>query len=159
MIRENSEIQLHVDGPVSPMEKTKMEQEIKQMYGGNVEVKIKGKKVRNENFQENRKNIHNNNLKAVYEKYLDDNYKGIDKDLFFQLDEEITNLLPDVNKGAKKFKVKNISGKNILSFADFEVNLDNRGILRVYSTPQNMGGIWDFFRNLPGSSFRRKTGE
>ena len=148
MIRENSEIQLHVDGPVSPMEKNKLEQEIKQMYGSNVDVKVKGKKVRNENFQENRKNIHNNNLKAIYEKYLDDNYTGIDKDLFFQLDEQITNLVPDVNKGAKKFKVKNISGKNILSFSDFEVNLDNRGILRVYSTPQNMGGKSNLIRIL-----------
>jgi len=31
MIRENSEIQLHVDGPVSAMEKNKLEKEIKRL--------------------------------------------------------------------------------------------------------------------------------
>jgi len=146
MIRDKSEIQLNVESTLSPMEKDKLEQEIKKTYGENVVVKIKGKKIRNEGFEENRAKISNNNLKSLYEGYLDDNYTGIDKDLFFQIDEEIAAMVPDSSDGAKRFKIKSLSGKNILSFNEFELELDKRGILRVYSTPQNMGGKSNLIR-------------
>jgi hypothetical protein len=67
MIRDKSEIQLNVESTLSPMEKDKLEQEIKKTYGENVVVKIKGKKIRNEGFEENRAKISNNNLKSLYE--------------------------------------------------------------------------------------------
>lgn len=147
-MKENAEIEIQVDSAVSELEKTELTKKIKQQYGDNTTVVVKSKKIKNNLFEQNRANIINNNLTSVYQEYLTDNYPDVDQALFFQLDEKITKLVPDQNDDAKRFKVKWFGGKNILSFNDFQVNLEDRGILRVYSDPDNMGGKSNLIRCL-----------
>jgi DNA repair exonuclease SbcCD ATPase subunit len=147
-IKPLSEIQVEVESSITELEKKELELKLKQEYGQNINVLIKGKKMKSEAFENNRENILNNNLKDTYKDFLEKNYPDIDQDSFFQLDDEISNLTTDQSDGSKRFKVKNFSGKNILSFNEFEVDLENRGILRIYSDPQNMGGKSNLIRCL-----------
>jgi DNA repair exonuclease SbcCD ATPase subunit len=147
-IKPLSEIQVEVESSITELEKKELELKLKQEYGQNINVLIKGKKVKNEAFENNRENILNNNLKDTYKDFLQKNYPEIDQNSFFELDDEISKLTTDQSDGSKRFKVKNFSGKNILSFNEFEVDLENKGILRIYSDPQNMGGKSNLIRCL-----------
>jgi len=143
-----SQVVVEVEDSISELEKIELEKSIKSEYGSNLEVKIKGRKIKNEAFEDGRVNVLNNNLKSVYENYLTENYPDVNLDSFFELDGEISNLIPDQNDGAKQFRVKRFAGKNILSFNEFEVELENRGILRIFSEPHNMGGKSNLIRSL-----------
>lgn len=147
-MKQNAEIELHVDSAVSELEKTELTKKIKQQYGENTSVVVKSKKIKNNLFEQNRANIINNNLTLVYQEYLTENYPDVDQAEFFQLDERITKMIPDQSDDAKRFKVKWFGGKNVLSFNEFQVDLEDRGILRIYSDPDNMGGKSNLVRCL-----------
>jgi len=143
-----SQIVVEVEDSISELEKIELEKNIKSEYGDDLDVKIKGRKIKSEAFEDNRSNVLNNNLRKIYENYLNDNYPDVDIDSFFELDGEISNLITDQNDGAKQFRVKWFGGKNILSFNEFNVELENRGILRIFSEPHNMGGKSNLIRAL-----------
>lgn len=147
-MRKNSEIEVQYDETLSNLQKQDLIKKIKDKYGENVTVKIKNNKSKNDQFEQNRLQVINNNLKEVYVSYLNEKYPNIDQTSFFNLDEKINTLLPDQTDQLKRFRVKWFGGKNILSFNEFEVNLENRGILRIYSEPENMGGKSNLIRCL-----------
>lgn len=147
-MKDNAEVQIEVDSAVSELEKVELVKKMKNRFGEDIAFTVKSKKIKNNNFEQKRQNIINNNLTAVYEEYLTENYSDVNQPEFFQLDEKITKLIPDQSDGAKRFKVKWFSGKNILSFNEFHVDLEDRGILRIFSDPDNMGGKSNLIRCL-----------
>lgn len=147
-MKDNLEIEVISDTTVSELEKLQIEKTLKQEYGNQTLVKVRGRKTKNLEFEQNRNAVKNNDLKTHYKEYLTDNYPEIDIDEFLELDGEISKITPNQNDESKRFKLKWISGKNILSFNEVYLELENRGILRIFSEPQNMGGKSNLIRVL-----------
>ena len=147
-MKENAEIEVTVETTLSELQKVEIEKQLKNQYGDQTLVRVKSKKIKNIDFENSRNAVKNNDLRNHYEEYLNINYPNINFADFLDLDSEISKLTPNQNEEAKRFKLKWLRGKNILSFNDVFLELENRGILRIHSEPQNMGGKSNLIRVL-----------
>lgn len=83
-------------------------------------------------------------LQNSYITYLNEHYPNFDAAKFFEIDEEVTDVLPDMESfdtRDRRYKVLYIKGENIFSFAEFHRDFSkSKGVNIIHSNPQNQGG-------------------
>lgn len=161
MIKENSKLEVNYDGVLTSAVKSEIEREVKQKYG-DVKVEIIGKKMKSESIEQKKVKLRNNNFADIYTEFLIKKYPEICVDKFLELDSEISNSLSTTKKQNNQFNLKNLKAKNLLSFAELDLDLSKRGLVRIFSEPHNMGGksnLTRIIKILLFGEFYRTSGE
>lgn len=160
-MKENSKVEVSYDGVLTPTVKNEIEREVKQKYG-DVKVEIIGKKMKNKSVEDKKAKLRDNNFADIYTEFLTEKYPEITIEKFLELDGEISKLLPSNKKQNNQFNLKNLKAKNLLSFAELELDLAQRGLVRIFSKPHNMGGksnLTRIIKILLFGEFYRSSGE
>lgn len=110
---------------------------------------IKLKKSKTQMFDKNIEEI-KNNIPSLYRTYLlEQGYDEKTINDFLTLDEKISKeITSNTTEITKNFKVLSVESKNILSFQNLSVNLDDQGVVKIMSVPQNMGGKSNLIRTI-----------
>jgi len=94
--------------------------------------------------------ITQNQLETIYEEYIKNNFKKYNLDLFFEIDKQVSSLLPTKeNVSDRGYNLKYIKGENLLCYGEFYRNFDNNGLTVINSNPANEGGKSSLRKLIP----------
>lgn len=150
MITTNSIVKINVPSTLSRNERDLVKEKFASTYNvPSMQIEVIPKLIKNNSYDDGKtiqsQTIDLSSLNEVYENYLDNN-PLIDKELFYQIDKSVcTSIKINTNNIKNKYNIRYVTGKNILSFNDFQIDLSLiEGMNFVKSNPENFGGKSNF---------------